>query len=178
MLDIDSARRDAAQILRPLYEADGEQRKLLRVLDIETELADGPSDRLVILSQAMMVAEQSLNEIDAAFAYASRGLREAAGEGRAPAVDRARRAPRRRREQDGRVRRAPSGGRADILDEQQQLDVLVKIAELSRDRLGDGEAAREYFEKALQIGPTITVCSRHSRSSTSPRTTTLSSSTS
>src|SRR5262249_24711775 len=84
MLDIDSARREAADILRPLYEADGEQRKLLRVLDIETELADGPSDRLVILSQSMVVAEQSLNEIDAAFAYASRGLREAAGEPELP----------------------------------------------------------------------------------------------
>jgi tetratricopeptide (TPR) repeat protein len=151
MLDIDSARRDAAGILRPLYEADGEQRKLLRVLDIETELADGPSDRLVILSQAMMVAEQSLNEIDAAFAYASRGLREAAGEPELPQwIERA--------ERLGAAANKTSAFVAflrevapNILDEQQQLDVLVKIAELSRDKLDDTQAAREYFEKALQI---------------------------
>jgi len=151
MLDIDSSRRDAAEILRPLYEADGEQRKLLRVLDIETELADGPSDRLVILSQAMMVAEQSLNEIDAAFAYASRGLRESAGEPELPQwIERAERLGAAANKTPAFVALlrevAPN-----ILDEQQQLDVLVKIAELSRDKLGDGEAAREYFEKALQI---------------------------
>ncbi|HEX4513278.1 MAG TPA: tetratricopeptide repeat protein, partial [Polyangiaceae bacterium] len=151
MLEVDSARRDAAQILRPLYEADGEQRKLLRVLDIETELADGPSDRLVILSQAMMVAEQSLNELDAAFAYASRGLREAAGEAELPQwIERAERLGAAANKTAAFVALlrevAPN-----ILDEQQQLDVLVKIAELSRDKLNDPDAAREHFEKALLI---------------------------
>ncbi len=151
MLEIEAARREAAQILRPLYEADGEQRKLLRVLDIETDLADSPPDRLVILSQAMMVAEQQLNEPDAAFAYASRGLREAAGEAELPMwIERAERLA-------GASSKTPAFVAllrevvSNILDEQQQLDVLVKIAELSRDKLDDAEAAREYFEKALQV---------------------------
>ncbi len=151
MLDVESVRRDAAAVLRPLYEADGEQKKLLRVLDIETELADGPSDRLAILQQAMMVAEQSLGDLDTAFGYASRGLREAAGEAELPAwIERAERLG------------AAAGKTAafvailrevapNILDEQQQLDTLIKIAELSRDKLDDAAAAREHFEKALQI---------------------------
>ncbi|HEY1960283.1 MAG TPA: tetratricopeptide repeat protein [Polyangiaceae bacterium] len=151
MLDVESVRRDAAAVLRPLYEADGEQKKLLRVLDIETELADGPSDRLLILSQAMVVAEQSLGDVDTAFAYASRGLREAAGEPELPAwIERAERlgaAANKTPAFVGILREvAPN-----VLDEQQQLDVLVKIAELSRDKLDDASAAREYFEKALQL---------------------------
>jgi len=151
MLEVESARRDAAEILRPLYEADGQQKKLLRVLDIETDLADGPSDRLAILSQAMVVAEQSLNDVDAAFAYASRGLREAAGEAELPQwIERAQRLSEAANKTGAFVALlrevAPN-----ILDEQQQLDTLVKIAELSRDKLGDPRAAREYFEKALQV---------------------------
>ncbi len=151
MLDIETARRDAAEVLRPLYEADGEQKKLLRVLDIEAELADGPSERLTILSQAMMVAEQSIGDPDAAFTYASRGLREAVAEPELPQwIERAERLGAAANKTAAFVALmrevAPN-----ILDEQQQLDTLVKIAELSRDKLSDDAAAREYFEKALQI---------------------------
>ncbi len=151
MLDVEAARREAASILRPLYEADGQQKKLLRVLDIETDLADGPSDRLVILAQAMVVAEQSLSDVDAAFAYASRGLREAAGEAELPQwIERAERL-------SSAANKTPAFVALlrevvpNILDEQQQLDTLIKIAELSRDKLSDPRAAREYFEKALQV---------------------------
>ncbi len=151
MLDVEAARRDAAEILRPLYEADGQQKKLLRVLDIETELADGPSDRLAILSQSMMVAEQSLSDVDAAFAYASRGLREAAGEAELPQwIERAERLGAAANKTPAFVALLREVS-PNILDEQQQLDVLVKIAELSRDKLEDPRAAREYFEKALQV---------------------------
>jgi tetratricopeptide (TPR) repeat protein len=151
MLDLESVRRDAAEVLHPLYEADGEQKKLLRVLDIETELADVPSERLAILSQAMVVAEQSLGDLEAAFGYAARGLREAAGEPELPAwIERAERlgaAANKTSAFVGILREvAPN-----ILDEQLQLDALVKIAELSRDKLDDAAAAREHFEKALAV---------------------------
>jgi tetratricopeptide (TPR) repeat protein len=151
MLDLEAARRDAAQVLRPLYEGDGEQKKLLRVLDIEAELADGPTDRLAILSQAMMVAEQSLSDPASAFVYASRGLREAVAEPElAQWIDRAERLGASSNQTAAFVALlrevAPN-----ILEEQQQLDTLIRIAELSRDKLADDAAAREYFEKALLV---------------------------
>ena len=151
MLDLEAARRDAAQLLRPLYEADGEHKKLLRVLDIEAEVSDSPGDRLNVVSQAMMVAEQNLADLDTAFGYASRGLRESVTEPDLPQwIERAERLATAANKMPAFVALLRDVV-ANILDEQQQLDVLIKVAELSRDKLGDDGAAREHFEKALQI---------------------------
>ena len=74
------ARREAAAILRPLYEAEGDQMRLLRVLDIEAEYADTIELKLATSRAAASVAEGPLGDPQRAFGYASRALREAAGE--------------------------------------------------------------------------------------------------
>ncbi|HEY8077097.1 MAG TPA: tetratricopeptide repeat protein, partial [Labilithrix sp.] len=76
----ENARREAADILRPLYEAIGNDAKLVRVLDIQVEHAQSLDDRLELLGRAATVTEKSLGEPARAFAYASRGLKEAAGD--------------------------------------------------------------------------------------------------
>ena len=52
-----TARREAAQVLHPLYEADGDNEKLLRVVEIEAETSMMPDERLSLLNQAVRVAE-------------------------------------------------------------------------------------------------------------------------
>ncbi len=64
MLDDAQARRVAAGILRPLYEADGLNEKLLRVLEIEAEHADSVSEKLATIAQAVRVAEGPLGRSD------------------------------------------------------------------------------------------------------------------
>src|SRR5438552_3211362 len=77
LLDDPNVRREAAGILRPLYEKDGEHARLLRVLEIEASFAESDA-KLAVLAQAVRVAEGPLHDAKRAWGYASRGLREAA----------------------------------------------------------------------------------------------------
>src|SRR5690606_13452179 len=72
-------RREAAQLLRPLYEADSQHERLLRVIEIEIETADDPVDKLEGLDAALRVAEGPLGDAKRAFEYAERGVRTAVG---------------------------------------------------------------------------------------------------
>jgi tetratricopeptide (TPR) repeat protein len=75
LLDHEAARKDAADLLRPLYEADDAHEKLLRVLDIQIDGTDGVDEKLVLLALAADVAEGRLHDATRAFAYAARGTR-------------------------------------------------------------------------------------------------------
>jgi tetratricopeptide (TPR) repeat protein len=151
LLGDETAKREAASILRPLYEADGEQAKLLRVLDIEVEFGDTVEERLGVLSQAVVVAEQSLNDVPRAFGYAARALREAAGDPELrPWMERAERLAVAAGKHADFVELL-RGVAPDVLDESMQLEVLIKVAELAREKLSDAKLSRDYYEKALQI---------------------------
>ncbi len=154
LLDDANARRDAAETLRPLYEADGEHKKLLRVLDIEAEYADSPSDKLALFAQAAMVAEQSLGDMNRAFDDTARGVRQAVGEPELPNwLERAERlAAATDRHRD--LMELLKAIAPEVLDENLQLDVTLKVAELAEARLADVPLARTYYEKALAIRDT------------------------
>ncbi len=145
------ARREAAAILRPLYEAEGEHARLLRVLDIEAEFADSPADKLAIYAQATSVAEGPLADAERAFAYASLGLKEAASDLELPSwlarVERLTAKTGNHKELVALLRSVI----ADILDADQQLDVTLRVAVLARTELGDKELARTYYQKALEL---------------------------
>ncbi len=145
------ARREAALILRPLYEVDGEHTRLLRVLDIEAEYADGVADKLALYAQAASVAEGPLADGGRAFAYALRGLREAVQDTELPSwLARAERLA----QVTGSFGDLVELLRAvipDILGEDVQLDVTLKVAVLARTKLGDRDLARSYYAKALEL---------------------------
>jgi len=151
LLEDPAGRRDAAAILRPLYEADGLHESLLRVLEIEVEHADSTGDRLAIIAQAVRVAEGPLADAPRAFEYASRGLREAVADPELP-------------EWLERVERLTSvtGRHADlvallrsvvrdIVDSERELAVTLRIAEVARSPLADVALAREYYVRALEL---------------------------
>ncbi|MEM1030167.1 MAG: tetratricopeptide repeat protein [Myxococcota bacterium] len=73
-------RREAAETLAPLYDADGEAEKLLRVLDIEVDATFEPARKLDTLERALQTAEDTLESPERAYAYAARGVKEAAGD--------------------------------------------------------------------------------------------------
>lgn len=150
MLDLPEARREAAETLHPLYEADGDAERLLRVLEIEVETADDPSSRLATLEMALRTAEGPLGDPARAFGYALRGLREAAGEPEVASWI------------DTVERLAAATGRFpelleiysqivnDILDGDVQQDVRLRMGELARQKLKNRELAVEHYQRALE----------------------------
>jgi golgin subfamily B member 1 len=151
LLDDPGARRDAAGILRPLYEVDGLPQKLLKVLEIEVEYADTPQDKLAIVAEAAQVAELHLRDPAMAFAYAARGLREAVAEPELPKwIERAERlaaATDRYLELADLLRSVVD----EILDGELQLEVTRRVADLARSRLGEVALAKQYYVRALDL---------------------------
>jgi len=143
-------RREAAQILHPIYESESDYERLLRVLEIEVLTSDDPLERISGLEAAMRTAENSLNDSKRAFGYAERAVRASVGHSQLEPwfVHLERLA-------------AATGKQAEyvkllcdvvpeIFDGDVQLSVTLKIADLARHQLADRELAREYYKKALE----------------------------
>jgi tetratricopeptide (TPR) repeat protein len=151
MLSDDSARLEAAEILHPLYEADGLHEKLLRVLEIEAENADSVSAKLATIAHAAKVAEGPLHDAPRALSYAARGLREAVADPELrlwiERVERLAGATGKHAELVDLLRSAV----AEIADGDLQLEVMLRIAEIARAPLGQTAVAKEYYAKALEL---------------------------
>ncbi len=144
-------RRESAAVLRPIYEAESDAPRLLRVLEIEIETADDPDTKLRGLERAMSVAEDSLEDRAKAYSYAERAVREAAGHTAIMPylehLERLAAATQRRAEQVKLMCEVVP----QIFDGVVQIDVTLRIADLARHQLADRELAREYYQKALEL---------------------------
>jgi tetratricopeptide (TPR) repeat protein len=150
MLDVADARRDAAETLRPLYEADGDAERLLRVLEIQVETTDDPTERLETLQTALRTAEGPLGDSARAFRYALRGLELAAGEKEVSSwiatVERL-------GEMTGRWKEVFDLYQAivdQVLDGDVQQSLRLRMGELARQKLGDRALAVTEYKKALE----------------------------
>jgi tetratricopeptide (TPR) repeat protein len=151
LLDDPSARLDAAEILHPLYEGDGQNEKLLRVLEIEAEHADSISAKLAIVARAVQVSEGPLGDAVRALSYAARGLREAVADTELPRwIERAERLALLTGKNAELVELLRSAV-PDIVDGDLQLEVTLRVAEIARSPLGDTALAKEYYAKALEL---------------------------
>ncbi len=151
LLDDPAARRDAAAILRPLYEVDGLYQRLLKVLEIEAEYAETIDGKLAVIAQASQVAEGPLADATLALSYAARGLREAVAEPELPRwIERAERlaASTGKHSELVELLRSVVG---DILDGELQLAVTLRIADIARTRMGDAALAKTYYTRALDV---------------------------
>ncbi len=145
------ARREAAEILHPIYEADGDHARLLRVLEIEFDTADDPDAQLGGLEKAIDVADVALSDQERAFQYAQRALRVAVGHtDLAPWLAHVERLAGATNRQADYVKLlceiVP-----EIFDGEVQAEVTLRIADLARERLQDRGLAREYYSKALEL---------------------------
>jgi tetratricopeptide (TPR) repeat protein len=153
LLGDENARAEAAEILRPLYESTGDSAKLLRVLDIQIEQAHELDLRLDLLARVASTAEDALNDGGRAFTYTSRGLRESAAE---PSLDDWIKRAERLTEKSGLYHELVDLYRSvapDVLDEDKQVSVLSRIAELARTKLNDNELAKTSYRRALELRP-------------------------
>lgn len=150
LLESESARREAAAILRPLYEVDGQYDKLLRVLELQSQIADSTGERLALVAQASSIAEGPLGNAALALEYAARGLRGAAAEPDLPGwIERCERLAAATGKFADLVQLL-RGVVADVLDGDLQLDVTLRIADVARSRLGDVALAKQHYAKALE----------------------------
>jgi tetratricopeptide (TPR) repeat protein len=146
-----AARRDAAEILRPLYEASGLDAKLVRVLDIQIENESDLEARLALHARAVQVTEGPLADPAKAFLYAGRALREAAGD---PAVTTWIAHVERLTERSGAYADLVQLYRdvaPEVLDEEQQVAVTLRIAEVARTKLADAALAKQYYKRVLEL---------------------------
>jgi tetratricopeptide (TPR) repeat protein len=144
-------RRESAQILRPLYQADADHEKLVHVLDIEVDATDDPVEKLSCLGAALEVAAGPLANPNRAFGYAERAVRTAVGHTDVTVwFNQMERLANDTGRQADYVRLLTEvvGG---IFDGEVQLAVTLKIADLAREKLSDQKLAREYYTKALEL---------------------------
>ncbi len=153
LLEDENVRSEAAEVLRPLYEENGEHAPLVRVLDIQIAAENDPELRLRLLARAASETEGPLGDPVKAFAYVARGLREAAADADLSSwLERAERLA------------VGSGNHAELVqlyrdvapevpDEDKQLGIFLRIAEIARTRLSDSALAKEYYRAALDVRP-------------------------
>lgn len=142
-------RCEAAQTVRPLYEADGDAERLLKVLDIEIATTAEPEAKLERLRMAMETAEDALEDRARAFGYASRALREAIAEPTVATwlaeVERL----------AGETNRWPEllelleAVADEILDADVQQQTRLRMGEIARTLLKDDARAIRHYRKAL-----------------------------
>lgn len=152
LLDDEGAKKDAADILRPLYEAGtGAEARLVRVLEIQIDNEASLDARLDLLARAATVTEGPLGDRARALAFTARGLKESAAEPTFPDwVARAERLT----EATGQWAELVALYREaapEVLDEDQQLSLTLRIADLARMRLADATLAKEHYKKALDL---------------------------
>jgi golgin subfamily B member 1 len=143
-------KREAAEILGPIYDDEGEAEKLLKVLDIEIEATYDPIARLETLERALQTAEDTLESPERAFDYACRGVKEGLGEPRLRAwIDLAERLG----TQIGRheaLLELYENVIPDMLDAEIQQRTRLRAGELARDDLGDKPRAVGHYRAALE----------------------------
>ncbi len=144
-------RREAALILKPIFEAEGDSEQLLTTLLIEVDTSDDPLERLSGLEAAMKVAEGPLADPQRAFALAERAVRSAVGHSDLVPwfthLERLATATSRQAE----YVKLLCDVVPEIFDGDVQLLVTLKIADLARHKLADRELSRTYYKKALEL---------------------------
>ncbi len=125
-----ASRREAAEILHPIYETDGEHEPLLDVIEIEVSTSEDLFHKLEGLEKCIQIAEGPLSDPMRAFGFAERAVREAAGHTElAPWLEHIERLAA-ATERQGDYVKLLSEVVNDIFDGEVQLEVTLKIADL------------------------------------------------
>ena len=143
------AQRSAAEILHPLYEAENENEKLLKVLEIEAAAADAPSERLEKIAKALATAEGPVGDKSRAYGYAKRAVREAVGE---DAITEHVETLERLTAETGRAketRELYESVVSDVLDGDAQQAMWLRIGELASEA-NEPKLAIDYYKRALE----------------------------
>lgn len=148
-----SHRREAAEILVPVFRGANEARALLDTYKVLVDVKDDPLERVEVLELATTLAEQELADSNQAFELTVRAIREAVGHtDLGPWITRLEQLAAttgRRGDQVKLYREVVE----DAFDGDVQYTLLFRIAELSRTDLGDEPTALTYFRRAVDVRP-------------------------
>jgi tetratricopeptide (TPR) repeat protein len=144
-------RKEAAEILMALYEADGDDKNLLVALKTLVDAEQDPIDRLQALERAAGVARDRLHDNDSALELTVRAVRDAVGHTDLKPwldeLDFLAKATGQRKVQVDVLRQVVD----EIFDGEVQFSVIMSIARLARDELADRELALQFFNRALEV---------------------------
>ena len=142
----------AAKVLAPKYEALADYRRLLRVLEVIAG-ADDAMERLRALRRAAEIAEVGLDDAPRAFTLMGRALAVGVSEDdfreMVTTYDRLARIA----ESWTTYVDVLAGLIPEILDGDLQTEILLKIADVARGRLGQPDRAREFYARVLHERP-------------------------
>lgn len=146
-------RREAAAVLRGLYEAENDNTRLLDVLEVQVQASDDPLDKVEVLKVAARVADRELGDVRRALGFAQAAVREGAGhmdlrEWLAE-LDRLSLAAGERAAQAALLQEIVER----IFDGELKYEVTFKVALLARDDLGQLDLSRDFFEQASVLDP-------------------------
>jgi tetratricopeptide (TPR) repeat protein len=143
----------AADILRPVYAASGQDERLAQLSQRQSEWTDDPATKLRALAEVVRLREHRLGDKAGAFAAQLEALRHAATEPDLARVvaETERLAGELGREAD--LIDAYRGIAPDVLDAEIQRRLYLDIADLARAVRRDLELARQYYEKVLEGQP-------------------------
>jgi tetratricopeptide (TPR) repeat protein len=148
-----AVRRDAAAVLRAVYEAEHNSSRLLGVLEVQVAASDDPLDKVELLQLASRVADKDLSDTRKALTFAQSAVKEGAGHADlAPLLaelDRLSAIVGERAQQVSLLREVVEK----IFDGDLKYDVTLRVAVLARDELSQADLARDYFEQASQLDP-------------------------
>ncbi|MEO8548695.1 MAG: tetratricopeptide repeat protein, partial [Kofleriaceae bacterium] len=156
---VESALRDpdlragAADILRPVYTATGQDDRLARLALHQAEWSDDPATKLRALNEVVALREHRLGDKAGAFEAQLQALRHAATE---PELAQTVAETERLAGELGREGDLIDAYRAvapDVLDAEIQRRLYLDIADLARAVRQDHELAREYYQKVLDVQP-------------------------
>ncbi len=150
--DAQRPRVDAARALVPHYESSAAHANLIAALEVTAE-GDDPVQRLSAYRRAAEVADVGLSEPGRAFELMGRAVVSGSSEPDLPVMladlERHAAASSKWAEYAGVLKNVAP----DVMDEDQQTSVLMKVAEVSRNFLDDSGAARSYYGKVLENRP-------------------------
>lgn len=148
-----AVRRDAAAVLRSVYEAEHNSSRLLGVLEVQVAASDDPLDKVELLQLASRVADKDLSDTRKALTFAQSAVKEGAGHADLgpllAELDRLSATVGERAQQVGLLREVVEK----IFDGDLKYDVTLRVALLARDELSQPDLARDYFEQASQLDP-------------------------
>lgn len=145
-------RVSAARALRPVFEARGDHEGLIRALEVLGE-SDDAYERVESLRRASEIADLADDGAKRAFELMGRALLVGASSDDAgDLVAELRRVAERADEPEAHVEILKQAA-PDIMDGELVVEVLMEIATIALDRLGDKATARTYYERALENQP-------------------------
>ena len=147
LIEVPAQRQRVAAILEPLYESQGAWSELAKVLSVQLEAVSDPGGRVALLTRVAALREDRLGDSEGAFsAYAEAVLAD-------PADATC-------RQELGRLStlRGADRERAEVLekavenaDGYLQAELLLELARLYDDQVGDREAAERVYTKLIEV---------------------------